>query len=686
MKWDIWSSVQHDPSQIEAEARKRAGSDLVAAVLWARGIQSGDEVEAFFTSSSAPLHDPMQMAGMAEGAARIRAAIERGETVAVYGDYDADGVTASALMADYLHSKGLSCSVYIPDRLEEGYGLNLAALEELAAAGVTLIVTVDCGVTAITEVEAAKAFGLDMVITDHHECQGTELPDAVAVIDPKRPDCAYLDKSLAGVGVAFQVISAVEGPGQEKALLARYSDLVAIGTVADVMDLRGENRVFVSEGIRALQTGKRPGLLALMKEAKLDPAVVQATDIGYLIAPRLNAAGRMGNAMLAFSLLDTRDKDEAAALAEALTELNQQRQKVEQAILDDLAEMLDDRGYTSGPIVLHSARWHKGVLGVVASRLKERYQEPVILLQVEGEVGQGSCRSVEGFDLMAALEACRDSIERCGGHQQAAGLTLPMSELERFESAFAAYYQDHPPHTGGRTLLADFTVTEPKLLALEQIESLERLEPCGKGFPQPTLVMEGATLVRCFPIGGGKHLKLQVEKWGQVYDGVFFGTTLQTLGANEGDVVDLAFTPQINSFRGKTTVQFLLSDLARTDERLTGRAKRLCTELLDGQLPTVEEARRFCPGREDFVSLWLRLRKEGREIKGQLHRVLEILSRDLSGRSPAKAYLCLKVLDELGLAQVEEQADTVHIKLAEQAEKVDLNASRMLSALTSVMG
>ena len=685
MKWDIWNSVQYDPRQISEDVRERAGSDLVAAVLWARGIKTRDEMDAHLACDIAALHDPMQMADMAEGAARIRAAITAGEQVAVYGDYDADGVTASVLMADYLRSKGLTCSAYIPDRLEEGYGLNLTALEALASDGVTLVITVDCGVTATETVAQARALGLDIIITDHHECQG-ELPDAVAVIDPKRPDCPYPDKELSGVGVAFQCISAVEGPDATVDLLLRYSDLVAVGTVSDVMDLRGENRVFVTEGLRALRAGARAGFRCLMEGAGKDQAAMRATGISFQLAPRLNAAGRMGNAMLAFDLLETSDFSKATALAEEIKLLNIERQKVELGILDEAYDILENEGYDRGPIVLHSPTWHKGVLGIVSARLKERYQEPVILLAVEDEIGRGSCRSVDGFDLVSALTACQDTLENFGGHQQAAGLSLPMEKLERFKAAFAAYYKEHPPAIKGRVLQADITLTGPELITLNQVESLERLEPCGKGNPSPVLVLEEAALQKCIPIGGGKHVKLQVEKWGRVYDCVFFGMTREALGLREGDLIDLAFTPGLNHFRGKTTVQFLVTDIAPTEQRLTGRAKQLCGELLAGQSPTAEEAERFRPNREDFVALWLRLRREGRAFRGQLHQVLAALAQSSHITGQAKAYLCLRVLDELGLAHVSEQADnTVHIELREQTEKVDLNRSRVLSALTGAL-
>jgi len=642
-------------------------------------------MEVFLAADTAELHDPMQLAGAAEGAKRVRAAIAAGETVAVYGDYDADGVTASVLMMDFLCAKGLDCHIHIPDRLDEGYGLNFAALESLAAEGVTLLVTVDCGVTSLAEVEQARELGIDVIITDHHECQG-ELPKAVAVIDPKRPDCPYPDKELSGVGVAFQFISAIEGPEATTELLLRYSDLVAVGTVADVMDLRGENRVFVTAGLQSLRAGKRAGFKCLMEEAGVEQATVRASGISFQLAPRLNAAGRMGNAMLAFSLLDTKDLAEAEQLAEEIKTLNTERQKVETAILEEAYDMLADQGYEKGPIVLHAPGWHKGVLGVVSARLKERYQEPVILLTVEGEIGQGSCRSVEGFDLVSALMACGDTLETFGGHQQAAGLSLQMENLARFQVLLEAYYQEHPPASAGRTLQADLTLSGPQLVGLDQVESLERLEPCGKGNPSPVLVVEEAVLRKCIPIGGGKHLKLQVEKWGEVYDCVFFGMTRDAFGVREGELIDLAFTPQINNFRGKTTVQFLVTDIALTEARLTDQAKRLCRDVLEGQTPTADEARLFSPKREDFVQLWLRLRREGQEVRGSLNQVLKSLAQSAELTGQAKAYLCLQVLDELGLATVREEADTVRIALCEGAEKVDLNSSRVLSALQGAMG
>jgi len=427
-----------------------------------------------------------------------------------------------------------------------------------------------------------------------------------------------------------------------------------------------------------------------MIQAGFQHETISATGISFGIAPRINAAGRMGETPLAFSLLETQDLDEAAGLAEALCRLNGQRQKVEQGITEEVLSALEETAYESGPIVLASENWHKGVLGIVSARLAERYREPVILINIIGDRGEGSCRSVAGFDLFSALASCEDCLERFGGHQLAAGITLSASEIGRLQTAFGLYYKEHPPETGAYTLQADFTLQGPELLSLEQVRDLERLEPCGKGNPSPVLVMEGATLVKLQPIGGGKHVKLQVRKWNRIYECVFFSMPAENLGVEAGDLVDLAFTPQCNTFRGKTSVQFLLRDLGKSERRLRAKARTLCQGLLSGDeaefLPYMREVSQISPGREDFIRLWRLLERGGTERSGQVDQLLEDLVSETEGlESPAKIYLCLQVLAELGLAQVEENADALSVRLLTPDVKVDLQTSRVLGALQGVM-
>jgi len=686
MKWDVWNSIEYDADAVAASAAASGCSLLMAAVLWARGLRTSDEIIDFLSTDRSGLHDPMLMRDMDKAAARVRLAIANKEKVAVFGDYDVDGITSSALLSDYLKQHGLSCSVYIPDRLGEGYGLNLSALESLATDGISLVITVDCGVTAVEEVAYANNLGIDMVITDHHQCSGA-LPDAIAVIDPKRPDCNYPEKDLSGVGVAFKLVCGIEGADQLDSLLKRYADLVAIGTVADVMDLTEENRVLVTEGLIHARCHTRAGLQSLMQEAGIEQKTLNVSNIGFGLAPRLNAAGRMGNAALAFSLFEAESAAEAEVLADELSELNQKRQGIEQTILEEALAMLEVEGYVSGPIILAHEAWHKGVLGVVASRLLERYREPVILLCIENDLGRGSCRSVDGFDLFSGLESISHLLDSFGGHEQAAGLTVPMEHFAAFKEAFFAYYAAHPPWAEASVLRTDFTVTDPALLTLDQVKSLDRLEPCGRGNPNPLLVIEGATLARVQAIGGEKHLKLQVEKWGQMFDCIFFGMTRDTLGADEGDLVDLVFTPQCNYFRGKTTVQFLMRDLGLSDQRLINRAQVFCRNLLAGEAvsATLREATLLHPERAHFVSLWRSLEHVKETISGQIDQVLERFTTALPSLSPARAYVCLHVFHELGLAEVSEDADTLHITRSPQEQKVDLNASQILRTLQGVM-
>ena len=686
MKWDVWNSIEYDASAVSACADASGCSLLMAAVLWARGLREPKEIAGFLSTDRSKLHDPMLMNDMNKAAARVEQAIAKVERVAIFGDYDVDGITASALLSDYLKSHGLSCAVYIPDRLGEGYGLSLAALESLASEGISLVITVDCGVTAVEEVAYAKTLGIDMVITDHHQCSGA-LPDAIAVIDPKRPDCTYPEKDLSGVGVVFKLVCAIEGADQLDSLLGRYADLVALGTVADVMDLTGENRVLVTEGLAHARRHTRAGLISLMQEAGIEQKTLNVTNIGFGLAPRLNAAGRMGNADLAFSLLEADHTDQAEALADELSELNQKRQGIEQTILEEALAMLEEEGYTSGPIVLAHEAWHKGVLGVVASRLLERYREPVILLCIENDLARGSCRSVDGFDLFSGLESAAHLLDSFGGHEQAAGLTVSMDHFAAFKEAFFAYYAAHPPWTEASVLRTDFIVTDPALLTLDQVKSLDRLEPCGRGNPNPMLVIEGAILVRVQAIGGGKHLKLQVEKWGQVFDAIFFGMTSETLGVDEGDLVDLVFIPQCNHFRGKTTVQLLIRDLGLSDRRLISRAQAFCRSLLAGESvsATLREAKLLHPERAHFVSLWRSLAHVKETVSGQVDQVLDRFTAALPSLSPARAYVCLRVFGELGLAEVSEDADTLHIARAAREQKVDLNASQILRTLQGVM-
>ena len=384
---------------------------LAAMVLSARGKENPRQAKEYLTCET-PLIDPYRMRDMALAAGRVALAIDRGEKIAVFGDYDVDGITATCLLTDFIRSQGADCIPYIPGRLEEGYGLNPIAIRQLHGEGVKLIVTVDCGITALEEAILCKELGIDLVITDHHECKA-QLPDAVAVVDPHRPDGSYPHKDLSGVGVAFKLAAALSGDQEE--ILEKYADMVCLGTVADVMNLCGENRVFVEKGLRMLRNSQRPGLQALMKQAGCEPASLTASSVGFSLAPRINAAGRMGQIELAVEMFLTNDPQKGEELVKGLCDLNEQRKAVEAEIYKQAISMLpQDR--VPDAIVLADETWHQGVVGIVASRIAEEYCCPTFLVCLDGVHGKASSRSYGGFNLFAALSELSDLLESYGGH------------------------------------------------------------------------------------------------------------------------------------------------------------------------------------------------------------------------------------------------------------------------------
>lgn len=637
---------------------------LLAAVLHVRGLDDPDAAREFLDSSPALLGDPLLLTDMPQAVGRLARAIAQGEKVAVYGDYDVDGITSSCMLTDYLRSRGTDCTLYIPDRLTEGYGVNAAAIEKLAAAGVTLIVTVDCGVTTVDEAARARELGVDMVITDHHECQ-EPLPDAVAVVDHKRPDCNYPNHDLAGVGVAFKLLCALEGDAE--GVLRRYADLVAVGTIADVMPLVGENRYIVKRGLEKLEADPRPGLRALLDETGLSGKRVTATNVGFTLAPRLNASGRLGQVRTATELLLTDDPRRAAHYAEELCQLNRDRQALETDIWQQALEQIGLEK-PDAPLVLASEEWHQGVIGIAASRLSEAFGVPSIMIRLDSDKGKGSCRSCGGFNLFEALSACAEHLEGFGGHALAAGLTIRRENIPAFRAAMAEYYRAHPAE-GGSTLELDLAVDDPALLDMLCVEELDRLEPCGAGNPRCQLALLGARVTELTPIGGGKHLRLRFEKFGRSFDAVFFSHTAQELGLRAGDWVDAAFYPQINTFRSRRSVQLLISDLRKCDDKPLWA-------ILNGEMSP--ELAPFAPERGDFVRVWRALSARGGALTAPLREAQEQLGAALRQESFC---LCLKILEELGLVTLSAEGGELAVRSVPGAQKVDLASSRILRSL-----
>jgi len=563
MRYSTWDITGFDRDKA-VEFYDYGVNPLVSVFLASRNVSDISAVHAVTGENPAAFNDPFLMADMDKAVRRIKKAVDNGERIAIYGDYDVDGMTASAVFALWLNSKAVEYEIYIPGRIDEGYGLNTNALDTLKANGVGLVVTVDCGITAIEETRYAKAIGLDLIITDHHECRDV-LPEAYAVVDPKRPDCGYPCKSLAGVGVAFKLVCALENDYLSSDIFRKYSEFVAVGTVADVMPVDDENRELIRQGLNILNTFPSPGLSCLINEINAEPGKITASTIGYMLAPRLNAAGRMGQSDLSVKLLLTENFEESKQLAAELCHLNTERRKLEQDIFNEAVSMLPET-VPDKPIILASRNWHQGVAGIVASRMAERYQLPTVIISIDGDgSGHGSCRSYGSFGIYSALCACEDILIDYGGHDKAAGITVMEENLDLLRQRIIDYYHDfysaRADSVPGNTLELDFEVEKPELLSIENIQELERLEPFGHNFPSPRLCIYDAEVLSILSIGAGKHSKIKVKKSGKPLECIFFSVAAGDLGICEGMTADIAFEPQINEFRGRSSVQLQLFDI-----------------------------------------------------------------------------------------------------------------------------
>jgi len=565
-----WVLRESDAEARERISRASAISGLVAAVLAARGLAEPGAADAFLNPSLAGLPDPSLIPGMDAAVERLAQAAQAGETVWVYTDYDVDGVTSAAVLLRFLEESGIPTRHRLPRRDREGYGLNPDALREIAGEGGTLVVTADCGVSAVEPARIARELGLDLVITDHHT-PGDELPGAAAVVNPKLAGSAYPDAAIAGVGVAWHLAAALRrrlrAAGRYAARpepdLRNLLDLVAIGTVADVVPLRDVNRVLVSAGLRVLNQNPRPGVLALREVAGVK-GELRAGHIGFQLGPRLNAAGRMEGPEEALDLLRTGELGRARDLAERLNTLNRQRQEEERSILGQALGRVEAEGWhpERWSLVLESAGWHAGVIGIVASRLVERYYRPAVVLAVEDGQAKGSARSIRGLHLYEVLAECGDLLDRFGGHAAAAGLALPAQRVpefrERFEAAVRARLspEDLVPVL---TLDAEAAFSG---LTLPAVRDLSRLEPFGMGNPSPAFLTRRVRVLDVRPVGkDGAHLKFRLEQGGVRHDAMAWRKAEDLARVTPGQWIDLAHTPQVNEWNGSERVQLVVEGM-----------------------------------------------------------------------------------------------------------------------------
>jgi single-stranded-DNA-specific exonuclease len=567
-----WQLRAPDPSLVR-EIRETTGlSPTAAAILANRGIAGGPEAGRFLSGTLQDIASPFRMNDLEKAARRLIEAGRRNEPVLIYADYDVDGATGAACLFLFLREAfpRLPVSIHQNHRVTDGYGLHRDRVEAAAGSGVKLLVTVDCGISDVDAIRLANARGMDVIVTDHH-LPGQELPPAAAVLNPKRRDCGFPEKELAGVGVVFTLVRGLRdllrgngtGGGGEKGIdLRRYLDLVALGTVSDMVPLRGDNRILVKAGIREIRERPREGVSALLSVSGVDPGTANESDLGFRIGPRLNAAGRVGESRRSSEILVTGDRREAVRLAAELHADNARRQREEARILRCAEE-----AFLSGPqadgrnaIVLADPDWHPGVLGIVASKLVERFRRPAVLLRVEGPQARGSCRSIDGFPLVDALGELSALLSRYGGHSQAAGLALPVENLDAFREGLeriAGAYASTRERPFGLPVDAQVGLGE---ITDGFLEELDRMRPFGMGNEEPTLLACGLRVTRATPFGaGGQHLKFEVAGGGRRLEGTAFHRP--GLPVEREGLVDLLFSPQRVSFRGSRRLRLLLRDV-----------------------------------------------------------------------------------------------------------------------------
>lgn len=552
-----WNLKKYDESLVEKIKSKYNVSEIMAKLLISRNIEF-EEIDGFLNGNIEDFKDPYGIKDMEKIVERIDKAISNKEKICIYGDYDVDGITSITIMYKFLTKLGADVMYYLPDRLIEGYGINNNALDEIKKKGVSLVITVDCGITAVEEVEHSKQIGLDICITDHHECTPV-LPDALAIVNPKRKDDEYGFKFLAGVGVAFKVINALAIKYQlPKEEYLQYLDIVSIGTISDIVPLVGENRIISKCGLKMMDKTQNAGLKALIK--LINAKEMDSMMVSFGMAPRINACGRMGHEREALQLFLTDDVEEAKNITQRLNGYNLERQDIEKRIFNEAQEMLSAEGNKLPCIVLAKENWHHGVIGIVSSKMTEMYSKPSILLSIEDDLEKGSGRSVPGFDLHEALENCKENIKQFGGHSMAVGITLEKEKFEAFKEAF----EDYAEKMDVASIVPVINIDEKLSLddiSIQNIKELELLEPFGEANKTPIFQISNLKINSIRAISEGKHLKMTLKDEKRLIDVIGFNMGALAEEYPIGTKVDIVGNLEINSYKGNENVQINLKDM-----------------------------------------------------------------------------------------------------------------------------
>lgn len=673
-----WEVRPLDKERAAAFAQTYGVPFFLAMLMNIRGLDDAAHLREFLGEGE-PLSDPFLLKDMDKAAARITRAVDNMEKIAVYGDYDADGVTSTAMLYSYLETRGADVIFYIPQREGEGYGMNIGAVEYLKEQGVSLIVTVDNGISSVQEVARANELGIDVVVTDHHRPQEI-LPDAVAVVDAYRPDDTSPYKHFSGVGIAFKLLMALEdGAGDVEDLLEAYSDLAAIGTIGDIVPLTGENRTLIRAGLERLSQSDRPGVQALLENAGIAGKALTSTNVAFTLVPRINATGRMGAPERAVRLLISGYEEEAEVLSEEICADNEERRRVEAEIAEAAFADIEAKGYMKDRVVMvDGENWHHGVIGIVASRVTERCGKPCMIISRGETEAKGSGRSIEGFSLFEAICACGDLLIKFGGHPMAAGITLKPENIEAFRRRINQYAAEHFPQMPTQTVTLDCKLN-PAALSVSMAQSLTQLEPFGNGNPQPVFGLFNMELSNVTPVGGGGHLRLTLEKNGAVITAMRFNTKPEELPYHIGDKIDLAVQLEAREFRGQPSLTVIVRDMkfAAFDTEKNIASLASFEKWQRGEVLSAEDKNRLYPDRACLAAIYRALRTVNGKETDQV-RFVSQFGKDMTLGLFKTALL---VFEERGLVHSEIADDTFTATLIETSGKTDITRSPVLLAL-----
>ena len=673
-----WEVRPLDKERAAAFAQTYGVPFFLAMLMNIRGLDDAAHLREFLGEGE-PLSDPFLLKDMDKAAARITRAVDNMEKIAVYGDYDADGVTSTAMLYSYLETRGADVIFYIPQREGEGYGMNIGAVEYLKEQGVSLIVTVDNGISSVQEVARANELGIDVVVTDHHRPQEI-LPDAVAVVDAYRPDDTSPYKHFSGVGIAFKLLMALEdGAGDVEDLLEAYSDLAAIGTIGDIVPLTGENRTLIRAGLERLSQSDRLGVQALLENAGIAGKALTSTNVAFTLVPRINATGRMGAPERAVRLLISGYEEEAEVLSEEICADNEERRRVEAEIAEAAFADIEAKGYMKDRVVVvDGENWHHGVIGIVASRVTERCGKPCMIISRGETEAKGSGRSIEGFSLFEAICACGDLLIKFGGHPMAAGITLKPENIEAFRKRINQYAAEHFPQMPTQTVTLDCKLN-PAALSVSMAQSLTQLEPFGNGNPQPVFGLFNMELSNVTPVGGGGHLRLTLEKNGAVITAMRFNTKPEELPYHIGDKIDLAVQLEAREFRGQPSLTVIVRDMKfaafNTEKNIASLAS--FEKWQRGEVLSAEDKNRLYPDRACLAAIYRALRTVNGKETDQV-RFVSQFGKDMTLGLFKTALL---VFEERGLVHSEIADDTFTATLVETSGKTDITRSPVLLAL-----